>query len=270
MRKQLAVIAAAAVTLTMCSVLPSQAETAQGIFGNTSYRPTAALNYSGNFHDGGLETYELDGVTVFDTFVALPEGNNAALLMAGGFLDSFDGMLWPAATVDYVDGAPDPSTVQAWQYAADGQGQVSTIVDSAGNSWNIVYDAAERIVGIGSQTITYDADGRIEGSGESGFENTSISPEYDAAGRLTGIYIHEAYSPIASGYTLSYDESGRISCVSYSAGAGADNTYFYYDSLGYLREILQLTGDGWESVSVFDYGSNAGQLGDFTLQQVTY
>lgn len=256
----LGTVTGALAALTMCaSVIPAQAET-QGAYGNTSLRPTSSITYSGTtwFDYSGFkpDILKLDSVTVYNTDVTVTHGNN----------------LWPAYTVDYVDGEPDTSTMFTWQYTLNDAGQPIQVVLSNGNIVNYSYDDAGRLISESeyqavydkweTNTYAYNADGSLADS-----EDGSKVANYDEEGRFIG-YTYYSDSDSSSYSILStYDENGRICKKTHTTPIGSIMYYYYYDTLGYLREMASYNYlTGYEEMQVYDYGDANSQLGDFTLQ----
>lgn len=240
-----------------------------GLLGNTSLRPVSATTYGRFLYDTSSSAWELSSVTTYDTSEALPTDQNAALFLLTGDCS----IPWAASTVDYRYGL---GTI-TYTYENNDAGQPSIIFGSDGSSTGLYYDEQGRY--LPDEFDSYNANGQLdEIKVYNSFWETYFMEgfQYDDAGRPVCFYSNAMDGDFQASTTLTYDDAGRISTLSYSNSdtnidAGPDVSQYYYDSLGYLREIFYITRSGLTAtMTIFDYGDANSQLGEFTPQDPGY
>jgi RHS repeat-associated protein len=148
------------------------------------------------------------------------------------------------------------SLSQSLSYTYNNDFDISAVT-YAGSTMNLTYDKDRLLKQAGAHAITRDAGNGLP---------TTVSDGTLTIGRTFNTYGEQASQSFSAGssvhsWSLTYDDTGRISTKTETVG-GTTNTYVYtYDSLGRLRTVT-LNGS---TVEDYAYGNNGARISEMNV-----
>jgi RHS repeat-associated protein len=194
-----------------------------------STSPAGAIFSLGYDISGRLSSLT-DPSTNVTTFSADPRGLLAGIRQAGGVVAS----AFARTDLGQVSQVIDPNG-QIWRHGYDSRGRTVSSIDPLGAVTSLTYNNMNRVTqvafpgGLGSLQLTYDAQGNIVRKLYS--DGTDLSFAFDDAERpvsAIGLSLgYDAMGEITSnnGLTVTRDNAGRITVISYGPGKNVNYTY---------------------------------------------